>query len=247
MTAREDHFSAIANEYSRGRFGYPEELFDYLGGLCHQRTVAWDCATGSGQAVPSLAKRFERVVATDISESLLQQAPAIENVTYRCAPAEMSGVPDASTDLVTVAQALHWFCGEPFWREVERVCKPGGVFAFWGYIWPSVDAQVDGIFSRLREKLAGYWPERSRLIHDGYADVRPPFEPISSPGFSLSAEWRRADYIAHIRSWSAVRYYAEQNARDIVDPFDADLSRLWSDEKVKAVRWSMILRVYRVK
>ena len=79
--------------------------------------LAWDVATGSGQAAVELAARFDRVVATDASAAQLASAEARPNVTYLHEPAERSSLDDASADLVTVAQALHWFDHRAFFAE----------------------------------------------------------------------------------------------------------------------------------
>lgn len=247
MSHLQDHFSAGAEAYARGRFGYPEALFDHLAGLCRERQCAWDCATGSGQAAVSLAGRFERVEATDISEPLLAKAPDLKNVRFRRAAAEVSGLQDASIDLVTVAQALHWFELELFWRELRRVCKPGAVFAFWGYCWPQVDAAVDAKLVGLREELAPYWPERNVILQHGYRDVHPPFAAVAASPFAVQVQWTRRDYIAHIASWSAIRYQREQRGADGLNEFEQNLAEIWPAETLRTVSWPLLLRVFRVE
>jgi ubiquinone/menaquinone biosynthesis C-methylase UbiE len=128
-----DHFSRLAAQYSAFRPAYPPAIYDYLGQLCHERQSAWDCACGNGQAALALAERFQAVIATDASPQQLAAAPAHANVTYRVARAEESGIESQSVDLVTVAQALHWFDLDPFYGEVQRVLKPSGVLAVWTY------------------------------------------------------------------------------------------------------------------
>lgn len=246
MSENQDHFSAVAGHYARGRFGYPAGLFDYLTGLCRARETAWDCATGSGQAAAALASRFARVVGTDISADLLALAPVMPNVTYRRAPAEASGLAPASVDLVTVAQALHWFDLEKFWDELRRVCRPGAILAFWGYLWPRVDDGVDAHLGELRAVLAPFWPERAGILQREYREVHPPFEPLQPPPFTLAVDWRRADYLAHIASWSAVRYHCERQGGDILAGFDQGLQGAWPDHEVRRVTWPLVLRVHRV-
>ena len=128
MNQADDHFSPIAKEYARGRLGYPLELYRTLAAQCPARDLAWDCGCGSGQVASDLPDFFTQVIATDISEPLLALAPPDPRVVYRAAPAESSGLPAASVDLITVAQAVHWFDLDRFWREVLRVLKPGGRF-----------------------------------------------------------------------------------------------------------------------
>ena len=118
--------------------------------------MLWDCATGSGQAAEDLSQHFDRVIATDISDSLLSHAKENQRIEFRTAPAEESGIASESIDLVTVAQAIHWFEFDKFWEEVDRVLKPNGVLAYWGYLWPQVDDQIDAFLVRFREKIEDY-------------------------------------------------------------------------------------------
>ncbi len=245
MTTADDHFSPIADAYVRGRFGYPDALFDFLAGLGPARELAWDCATGSGQAVRSLAERFQCVTATDISEELLRRAPALANVSYVAAPAERSPLADGAVDLVTVAQALHWFDLDAFWAEVQRVLKPAGVLAFWGYNWPIVNDEVDALLDELRCELAPHWPQRSALLHANYASVSPPFAAVGTPEFEATATWSRGDYLAHLGSWSAVRYLRERSGEDPLLPFEGRLKRVWAEGETKSVRWPLVVRVFR--
>ena len=241
----DDHFSPIAHAYARGRIGYPAELFDFLARLCPARDLAWDCATGSGQAVAELAPRFQRVIATDISQDLLGHAPSLPNVAYSVARAEQAPIDPQSVDLVTVAQALHWFDLPSFWTDLRRVLKPGGIFAFWGYTWPQVSSAIDRELQELRGKLAPDWPARNALLHDGYRDVAPPFAPMVAPSLTAIANWTRQDYLAHLASWSATRYYRERTQTDPLPEFEKRLSALWPDRETKSVHWPLALRVTR--
>src|SRR5699024_2347975 len=107
--------------------------FDRLAALAPARRLAWDCATGNGQAALPLAERFERVVATDASAAQIEHATPHPRVEYRVALAEASGLPDRVADLVTVAQAAHWLDLDRFYGEVRRVAAPGAALALWGY------------------------------------------------------------------------------------------------------------------
>lgn len=241
----DDHFSPLADAYARGRLSYPNELFDFLRGFAPAHDLAWDCATGSGQAVPPLAERFRKVVATDISDELLRRAPRLANVTYAAATAESAPLPDHAVDLATVAQALHWFDLENFWPEVRRVLKPQGVFAFWGYTWPQVAPDVDALLDELLITLAVYWPRRTTLLHDRYAAVVPPFTAIETPEFEVTMSWDREDYLAHLESWSAVRYFRERTRIDPLPPVAQCLQALWSAAERRPVRWPLVVKAYR--
>src|SRR5215207_6588380 len=101
-----NHFSGHADRYGAYRPTYPAALFEYLASLCPSHDLAWDCATGNGQAAHALVTFFRSVAATDASERQIAQALHHDRITYAVAPAERTAIPDASVDLVTVAQAL---------------------------------------------------------------------------------------------------------------------------------------------
>src|SRR5690606_4114436 len=66
-TTFEDHFSQIAASYAQYRPQYPPTLYAYLAQNAPGRALAWDCATGNGQAALGLAAYFDQVIATDAS------------------------------------------------------------------------------------------------------------------------------------------------------------------------------------
>ena len=139
-----DHFSGHAADYSRYRPGaYPAAMFQALAALAPDRECVWDCATGNGQAALGLAALFERVEATDASAQQIAVAGPHPKVRYSVAPAEASGLPDASVALITVAQALHWFDLTKFYVEVRRVAKPQALLACSCYMRCAVDPGVD--------------------------------------------------------------------------------------------------------
>src|SRR5690349_20694808 len=134
MTGRfADHFSGVSSAYAAYRPSYPEALFDALVDIAPSCTLAWDCGTGTGQAAIALAHRFAAVVATDASAGQIEKTTPHPRVTYRVAPAQESGLDDASVGLITVAQALHWFDVDTFHSEAKRVLVPHGVIAEWSY------------------------------------------------------------------------------------------------------------------
>jgi SAM-dependent methyltransferase len=158
-----DHFSGLAAQYSAFRPSYPPVLFNYLAQMCRERKQAWDCACGNGQATVALAKHFAAVIATDASPQQLSAAPSLGNVTYRVAPAEASGIDSSSVDLVTVAQALHWFDLDSFYGEAQRVLVPSGVMAAWSYGALHVEgAGIDALVQEFYSDIVGpYWPPRT--------------------------------------------------------------------------------------
>jgi len=130
-----DLFSEKSDLYAQARPQYPQALFDFLSSCVAHHNSVWDCATGNGQAAVGLAKIFSHVQATDMSEQQIAHALAADNITYSVQSAEHTNFADQQFDLITVAQALHWFNFEKFWPEGLRVLKPGGVFSAWAYDW----------------------------------------------------------------------------------------------------------------
>lgn len=243
-----DHFSGLAAQYSAFRPSYPAVLFDYLAQLCRERKTAWDCACGNGQATLALAKHFDAVIATDASPQQLSVAPPHVNVTYRIARAEDSGIDSKSVDLVTVAQALHWFDLDSFYGEAQRVLVPSGVLAAWAYGVLHVEGDaIDALVQEFYRDIVGpYWPPERQLVEDGYRGLAFPFAPISPPLFSMEVWWERAHLLGYLRSWSATGRYVEDRGVDPVAALEKRLEPVWVDARAaRKVTWPVALRVGR--
>jgi SAM-dependent methyltransferase len=243
-----DHFSRLAATYASFRPRYPAALFDYLAATCRQHERAWDCACGSGQATLDLAARFAAVVATDASAAQLATAPAQANVQYRLAAAEASGLNAASVDIVTVAQALHWFRLAPFYAEVERVLRPGGLLAAWTYgVVHVAGASVDRLLQEFYwVTLQSYWPAEREHVESGYRALHFPYPELTPPPFVMQEEWSLAQLIGYIRSWSATARYVEQNAVDPAVALEERLQSEWGDpDELRRMTWPMSLRIGR--
>lgn len=244
-----DHFSDRAALYAVFRPTYPDSLFDTLAGLPARRSLALDCGTGNGQAAVGLARRFEHVVATDGSLDQLKHAKAERNVTYRHSPAETSGLPDRSVDLVTAAQALHWFDIPAFFDEARRVLVATGVVAVWGYGDPIVDQpRIQSLVHGFnRGTLEEYWPPERKLLLAGYRTIEFPFDEIALPAFSLEQQWSLSQLTGLMRTWSASSRFAARHGRDPVADVEPDLTREWgSPDRPRLIRWPLYLRAGRI-
>jgi hypothetical protein len=120
MPSFRDHFAFAAGSYASHRPRYPDALFAWLASITPNRQRAWDCATDSGQAASSLAAHFEHIVATDPSLAQLDAADRTGDVHDAAMTAEAPALSSQSVDLITVAQALHWFDRPAFFAEVDR-------------------------------------------------------------------------------------------------------------------------------
>ncbi len=244
-----DHFSPVAGQYATFRPSYPAALFDWLASIAPQRLLAWDCGAGSGQATAALAARFEQVLGTDISAAQLASAPRLPNVEYRAAAAEASGLPDHCADLVTIAQALHWFDLPQFYAEVRRVLKPQGVVAAWGYNRLRIaQPEVQRIVDRFYEQTIGsYWPPERVHVENGYRDLDFPFPRIAAPQFALHKDWTREHLLGYLRSWSAVGRFKAANGYDPVDALSGELAPHWPEGALMRVEWPLFLLAGRVE
>lgn len=239
-----DHFSGHATAYADARPRYPVALFDYLAGVCRKRGDAWDCATGSGQAALQLAAFFERVHATDGSAQQIAAARPHERVAYRVATAEASGLESHSIDLVTVAQALHWFDLDRFFAEVRRVTRPRGVLAVWCYGNCQVTAAVDRIVLDFYDALDPWWPPERRILERGYSDITLPFTALDCPVFEMSLNWTADALLSYIGTWSAVHRCSEQTGRTPVAEIAEQLRAAWGDAP-RTVSWPLYFKASR--
>ena len=243
-----DHFSGVAAGYASHRPRYPAELFDYLAGLAPRRGLAWDCAAGSGQATLDLASRFARVVATDASTEQIAAAPPHPRVEYRVARAEASGLADSCADLITVAQALHWFDLDRFHAEVRRVLVPRGVLAAWSYGTQRIeDPAIDQALQRFYGEVVGpYWPAERRIVETGYRTLPFPFDELPAPNFDLVASWPLPELLGYVRTWSATSRYRAARGHDPVVLLERELAPLWgSADEARRITWPLALRVGR--
>jgi ubiquinone/menaquinone biosynthesis C-methylase UbiE len=199
----------------------------------HNNT-AWDCACGNGQVAKDLAGRFEKVYATDHSESQIANAVKKDNIVYSTAPAEKTSFADRQFDLVTVGQALHWLDRPAFFSEARRVSKPDGVIAIWGYSLLSINKEIDPVINHFyTETIGPYWDKERKLVDDQYKTVDFPFTKIEVPKFEFSFEWTADEFIGYVSTWSSVQKYIKVNNADPVKLIEDEVRSLWKDRSLK--------------
>ena len=210
-----DHFSRQAAEYAKFRPDYPEALFDWLAGHVPAHELAWDVGCGNGQASVPLASRFARVVATDRSLAQIDQASRHRNIEYHTAPCENSGLMEATCDIVTVGQAIHWFNFDNFYTEVRRVLKPGALLAAWTYTLLRGEPAINAVIERFYVDVLGpWWPPERRWVEAGYVGMPFPFEKLTTPEFEIRRQWTLNDLTNYIGTWSAVERCRENTGSD---------------------------------
>lgn len=242
-----DHFTRQAESYTKFRPGYPDELFKYLSDISPLNELAWDCATGSGQAANELTRYFDIVIASDASAGQVQNAFKNDKIIYKVFPAEKAVIDSGSVDLITVAQALHWFNFENFYSEVRRVLKKDGIIAVWMYGLVKISPELDMITKRFdNEILKDYWPPERQLFYEEYKTIPFPFERVKTPEFNMSADWTLENLFGFLGTWSAAQKFKEKENFDPLNLITSDFQKAWGKEKVRKAKWDLILKVGKV-
>ena len=236
-----DHFSTRSDAYAQYRPVYPDALFKWLAGRAPSANRCWDCATGSGQAASSLTQYFDEVIATDASAEQISNAVNDADIEYRVATAESSGLEDKSVDLITVAQALHWFDMPAFFREADRVLNPQGLLAIISCNLLHVDTAVDAVILKLYDAiLEEFWPPERRLIEEGYADIELPFPELEVPEFSMQTNWSLEQLTGYLSTWSAVKRYSNARGHSPLSLIEKPLRSAWGEPStLYKVVWRM--------
>jgi ubiquinone/menaquinone biosynthesis C-methylase UbiE len=216
-------------------------LFRWLESIAPSNELAWDCATGSGQAAVELAEVFARVTATDASEKQVANAERHPRIEYRVAPAEDSGLESGSVDLIMVAQALHWFDLERFYAEARRVSKPGGILAATAYKLATATPEIDAIVRNYYSQIVGpYWPAE-RVLVEKFEELPFGFPEMETPRFEMVAEWSVEQLLGYLRTWSATQRFMAAKQRDPLEEIEEDLREVWGD-KARRVVWPLTVR-----
>lgn len=179
-------FTGKAVSYTQGRRGYPEALLDLLaqaGGSGPLRIA--DAGSGTGILSRAMLERGWTVYGVEPNDDMRREAERLlkEFPLFHSVPgtAEHTLLPDASADLVTAAQAFHWFDAAAFKRECRRILAPGGKVAL---IWnfrvedtPAVQEEgrthrlycsrfygFSGGLADLQERIADFFDQRFQVF-----------------------------------------------------------------------------------
>lgn len=242
-----DNFSKQALGYSKYRPQYPDKMVDYLISFANNNSIALDVATGNGQIAHKLSRVFEKVFATDISQKQLDNAIQVENVVYRLESAEKTSFEDKSFDLITVAQAVHWFDFDLFYKEIYRILKPDGIFAILGYGLFSTNAESDVILRNYYYNIVGsYWDKERKYLDENYTTIPFPFDEIKTKSFKNRFIWSFEELIGYLETWSATQHYILKNNNNPVDLIREELKISWQNNDGK-VTFPLLFRIGKLK
>lgn len=249
MDAFKDNFSKLADVYLKFRPTYPKELFDFLSSLTSEHKIAWDCGTGNGQSALQLTDYYEKVFASDPSKEQIKKAIPHSKIVYKVENAESPGsIGDHSVDLITVAQALHWFDFERFYTQVKRVLNPTGIIAVWAYGIPVINKELDNIIKDFHDNIVGEcWLPENKFIEQGYSTIPFPFKEIKTPAFAIKKMVTLSETVGLLRSWSATQRYMDRYNHNPMESLSERLQEHWPDrESEKEMTWKLILKVGRI-
>lgn len=243
MKASIDNFSSNSAQYAQFRPDYPAELYHYLYSRVKNFDCAWDCGTGNGQVALVLAEPFQHVNASDLSAAQIEQALPHPRVQYNVCRAELSPYPDHQFDLITVAQALHWFDFEAFYQEVRRVAKPGAVLAAWSYGLLKINPVIDPVIQHFYTTIIGpYWDAERHHVDEAYARIPFPFSEVEERSFSIQRRWNLEELCGYLRTWSSVKKYRQRLDIDPVADLALELGALWQDSQVYDIQFPVFLK-----
>ena len=243
-----DLFSEQAADYALYRPVYPVSLIETFLPFVKERNMAWDCATGNGQAAVLLAAFFGQVEASDLSEAQLDKAVPHPKVNYTVSSAEQTPYDDQSFDLITIAQAYHWMDFDAFQREVLRIAKPEAVIAAWGYgLVRCEDREIDKMIKNFYTGTMGpYWDPERKFIDEKYQTVPFPYEQLVSTNFDFNVSWTLSQLCGYLNSWSSVRNFIKKEQSNPVELFCVALKEVWSEKTPKNFTFPIFLKAGKV-
>lgn len=239
-----DNFSSQAKLYANFRPHYPYQLYDFIYSNVRSFAKALDIATGNGQVAVELAKKFTEVHATDISAKQLSEAPAMPNIYYKVESAEDASFPENFFDLITVAQAIHWFDFEKFYSTAKKILKPQGIIVVIGYGLLSVNEKVDQWLHHYYKNITGpYWDKERKYIDDLYNSIPFPFAEIATPKLKIEYQWTKDQFIGYLNTWSAVQHFIKaNNTHPLTQSLLNDLDDVWADNVVQSINFPLLLK-----
>ena len=248
MKEVKDIFSANSANYAAFRPESPQAVYDFLYPHVKRFDTAWDCGTGNGQVAIKLSERFTNVYGTDISADQLSHARRADNILYKLERAEATSIPDDSIDLVTIAQAIHWFDFDQFYNEVRRVSRPDGLIAAWTYslfrLTPAINEVIDHFYTDI---TGPYWDKERKLVDDGYSTIPFPFDEIKAPEINIVKQFTIDQLAGFLRTWSGVKHYVDREHSDPLLIIMDDLRKAWGPEEHHEIKWPVHVRCGRIR
>ncbi len=221
-------FTLTGADYDRYRPGFPPAAADMV--MPPTVRTALDLAAGTGKFTELLVGRAQRVIAVEPSESMLEILRSkLPEVEAYLGSAERMPVESGVADVVTVAQAFHWFDEDAACEEIARVLRPGGTL---GLVWNRFDPSCgwDRAAHRIAHPALADTDADAAVATSTAADELPGFDFVRREQIHSMGRIRRDAYLGR---WSTVSTFlvADEVAR--TEMFDAIEAVLDSDPETR--------------
>lgn len=228
----ESIFGKAAELYHRYRPGISLNSAKMIAAITPGHDLALDVATGTGQVAARLLPHFSHVIGIDHDPRLIAEALRHSTVDYRVGNALQLRVDSGSVDLLTVGNALHWFDQAAFWKEVERVLKPGGVLAVLQHKRTFTGSkEFDELVEKdLGEILRPYGDPRMCAGRKNFEMTRLPFPSGPAVRDFVAFTWALTDFKDYLGTMSQNILYREVHGEPPTKSLDDRLSEAWGEE-----------------
>jgi SAM-dependent methyltransferase len=207
-------FGAVAEAYERARPGYPDDAVRWLAG--DRPCDVLDLGAGTGKLTRSLVELGHRVTAVEpLGEMLEQLRRAVPGATALHGSAETIPVADGSADVVTCAQAFHWFDHAAALAEIARVLRRGGRLAL---VWNTRDDAQEWV-AELTDTVIGRSEFRAGGVDatTGHIDASGLYDPVERASFSHVQLLGRSDLVELVLSRSQCAVLPEDERRPVLE------------------------------
>jgi ubiquinone/menaquinone biosynthesis C-methylase UbiE len=203
---------------------------------------------GNGQVARTLATSFRNVCPIDVRANQLRHAVRQDNIEYSVCRSEQTAFNDNSFDLITVAQAYHWFDDSLFCLEAKRVARSGGIIAIWAYDLAYSESPIDTIVHHWNfDILAPYWEPERKHVYTQYESLPFEFERIPALEFEIAVDWDREELIGHLKTWSALQKMKHQVGEGAFQKTVEQIRKTWRDNSKKRFVFPVFLKLGRVQ
>lgn len=242
------NYESVAQAYKIFRPKYPRGLFEEV--ICHvkNRNLAWDCGTGNGQVAFSLAKHFTKVIGTEKCDEQLKNVYQATNIEYFNGLAEYSNLCENSVDLITCAQAVHWFDLDSFYAEVLRVGNDNAIIAIWGYDRFYINNQIDSVLNEFFNQFLAPFRDDipRRYLRSHYSTLPFEFEEIECSNFSINLFWELSDLIGYLSTMSSLREFILMNQHNPISNLVEKLANYWPKDRLLQTVFPIFIRIGRI-
>ncbi|KAK3755039.1 hypothetical protein RRG08_039318 [Elysia crispata] len=239
--------------YADSRPSYTDELFKTIVDYCKKTNpnlnLAVDVGCGPGMSTIGFAKYFKKVIGVDVSETQIACAPEdIPNCEFKVGYSDkLPFIHPGSVDLFCCGEAFHWMPQEETFAEADRILRPGGTIAIFGYELPTSDIpEVQAIVHKFFMKLVPFNPKEAAQTSHGYKFLQMPYpDSIRNTKMQLLTKYTIQNYVDLIRStWAARACREARPEQDILGDLAEELTEAlekFGSGKDFTLTWNLFL------